>query len=66
VTGIINGFGSVMAALGLLLVGPLQEQAGWRCVWHMLALSSGVRSAPFFISSFFLSPPPIAHLLKRF
>ena len=40
VTGIINGFGSIMASLGLLIVGPLQVHYGWPLIWHLLAASS--------------------------
>lgn len=36
VTGIINGSGSVVAALGLLVIGPLQQRAGWAAVWDFL------------------------------
>jgi sugar phosphate permease len=40
VTGIINGFGSIMASLGLLFVGPIQVKYGWKIVWQLLALCS--------------------------
>ena len=40
VTGIINGFGSIMASLGLIVVGPLQVHYGWRFVWYLLAASA--------------------------
>ncbi len=36
VTGIINGSGSVVAALGLLVIGPLQLAYGWKSVWYFL------------------------------
>ena len=36
VTGIINGSGSVTAALGLLLIGPIQVNYGWTFVWYFL------------------------------
>jgi sugar phosphate permease len=36
VTGIINGSGSVTAALGLLLIGPIQVNWGWTWVWYFL------------------------------
>jgi sugar phosphate permease len=36
VTGIINGSGSVTAAFGLMLIGPLQEMGGWTYVWYFL------------------------------
>ena len=36
VTGIINGSGSITAAMGLMLIGPLQEMGGWTAVWYFL------------------------------
>jgi len=36
VTSIINGTGGITAALGLMLIGPLQELAGWTAVWYLL------------------------------
>ena len=36
VTGLINGTGSITAAIGLLAVGPLQEHFGWGSVWLYL------------------------------
>jgi len=39
VTGIINGSGSVIAALGLLCIAPLEQAYGWSSVWIMLACS---------------------------
>jgi len=36
VTGLINGCGSITAAIGLLAVGPLQEHYGWSSVWVFL------------------------------
>jgi sugar phosphate permease len=38
VTGIINGSGSLTAALGLLLIGPIQVNYGWQYVWYFLIL----------------------------
>jgi sugar phosphate permease len=38
VTGIINGSGSITAALGLLLIGPIQVNYGWTYVWYFLVL----------------------------
>ena len=38
VTGIINGSGSITAALGLLLIGPIQVNYGWTFVWYFLVL----------------------------
>ncbi len=38
VTGIINGSGSLTAALGLLLIGPIQVSYGWTYVWYFLML----------------------------
>lgn len=35
-TGLINGSGSVVASIGLLAVGPLQENLGWGYVWVYL------------------------------
>jgi sugar phosphate permease len=36
VTGIINGSGSITAAFGLMLIGPLQKMGGWTAVWYFL------------------------------
>jgi hypothetical protein len=36
VTGIISGTGSMTAALGLCLIGPLQTAHGWAAVWFFL------------------------------
>ena len=36
VTGLINGCGSITAAIGLLAVGPLQAHFGWGSVWLYL------------------------------
>jgi sugar phosphate permease len=36
VTGLINGCGSITAAIGLLAVGPLQSMYGWGSVWVFL------------------------------
>lgn len=36
VTGIINGSGSITAALGLMLIGPMQVAYGWSAVWYFL------------------------------
>lgn len=36
VTGIINGSGSITAALGLMLIGPIQVHFGWTYVWYFL------------------------------
>lgn len=36
VTGIINGSGSITAALGLMVIGPLQVKYGWASVWYFL------------------------------
>merc|ERR1719337_389806 len=38
VTGIINGSGSITAAFGLMLIGPLQDLGGWTAVWYFLIL----------------------------
>eukprot|EP01041_Mallomonas_annulata_P010554 gene10554-22013_t len=38
VTGIINGSGSITAALGLMVIGPLQLRYGWASVWYFLIL----------------------------
>ncbi|CAM9850791.1 unnamed protein product, partial [Phaeothamnion confervicola] len=45
VTGIINGSGSVTAALGLLAIGPMQQALGWTAVWYFLILSTLVGCA---------------------
>jgi len=36
VTGIINGSGSIVAAMGLIMIGPLQSRYGWRVVWYLI------------------------------
>ena len=36
VTGIINGSGSITAALGLLIVGPMTKKWGWNSVWYFM------------------------------
>lgn len=36
VTGLINGCGSITASIGLLAVGPLQDNYGWSSVWLFL------------------------------
>ena len=36
VTGIINGSGSITAAFGLMVIGPLQTMGGWTAVWYFL------------------------------
>mmetsp|Transcript_12540 Transcript_12540/g.33580 ORF Transcript_12540/g.33580 Transcript_12540/m.33580 type:complete len:226 (+) Transcript_12540:780-1457(+) len=36
VTGIINGSGSITAAFGLMVIGPLQNMGGWTAVWYFL------------------------------
>lgn len=36
ITGIINGSGSITAAAGLLVVGPLTRQYGWSSVWYFM------------------------------
>merc|ERR1712087_335116 len=36
VTGLINGCGSITASIGLLAVGPLQDNFGWASVWVFL------------------------------
>jgi sugar phosphate permease len=38
VTGIINGSGSITAALGLMAIGPMQVAYGWTSVWYFLIL----------------------------
>ncbi|CAN0527577.1 unnamed protein product, partial [Ectocarpus sp. 12 AP-2014] len=40
VTGIINGSGSIVAAVGLLIIGPLQNFGGWKAVWYFLVAST--------------------------
>lgn len=42
VTGIINGSGSITAALGLLLIGPIQVNYGWAWVWYFLVFCTVV------------------------
>ena len=41
VTGLINGCGSITASIGLLAVGPLQENFGWSSVWIFLIGCTG-------------------------
>ena len=36
ITGIINGSGSITAALGLLVVGPMTKVYGWSSVWYFM------------------------------
>lgn len=36
VTGLINGCGAITASIGLMAVGPLQENYGWGSVWIFL------------------------------
>jgi MFS family permease len=36
VTGLINGSGSIIASLGLVIIGPLQLYYGWRKIWYLL------------------------------
>lgn len=36
VTGLINGCGAITASIGLLAVGPLQQNFGWSSVWLYL------------------------------
>jgi OPA family glycerol-3-phosphate transporter-like MFS transporter 1/2 len=36
VTGLINGCGAITASIGLLAVGPLQQNYGWASVWYFL------------------------------
>merc|ERR1712038_2080688 len=38
VTGLINGIGSITASLGLLFVGPIQDNYGWAAIWYFLIL----------------------------
>jgi sugar phosphate permease len=40
VTGIINGSGSIIAAFGLLIIGPLQNAYGWSAVWILLIINT--------------------------
>jgi hypothetical protein len=49
VTGIINGFGSIFAAFGLLIIGPVSSVFGWKYVWYILICST-------FIGTLLLSP----------
>jgi len=57
VTGIINGSGSITAALGLMLIGPLQNFGGWTAVWYFLIFCVVVGTA--------LMSPNIVKELKR-
>merc|ERR1712066_955232 len=38
VTGIINGSGSIIAAIGLMFIGPLKSLGGWAAVWYFLIM----------------------------
>merc|ERR1711933_683586 len=42
VTGIINGTGSAVSAIGLLFIGPLQAHYGWGSVWVYMFCCTGV------------------------
>mmetsp|Transcript_30227 Transcript_30227/g.42830 ORF Transcript_30227/g.42830 Transcript_30227/m.42830 type:complete len:317 (+) Transcript_30227:592-1542(+) len=42
VTGLINGCGSITASIGLLAVGPLQDNFGWASVWIFLIGCTGI------------------------
>jgi len=41
VTGLINGCGAITASIGLLAVGPLQQNFGWSSVWFFLIGCTG-------------------------
>merc|ERR1719482_2633645 len=45
VTGIINGSGSITAAMGLMVIGPLQTMGGWTAVWYFLIACVLTRTA---------------------
>jgi len=45
VTGIINGCGSITAALGLVLVTWMHQSIGWLSVWIMLIIGTLVGCA---------------------
>jgi len=45
VTGLINGCGSVTAALGQILVGPIMDRYGWGSVWLYLMACTAVGTA---------------------
>lgn len=45
VTGLINGTGSVVASVGLLAVGPLQDAFGWSSVWVFLICCTAIGTA---------------------
>jgi hypothetical protein len=38
--GVINGIGSIIAALGLLIIGPLHVAYGWSAVWILLIFNT--------------------------
>ena len=60
VTGLINGCGSITASIGLLAVGPLQQNYGWSSVWLFLigCTSTGtLLMSPKIWSELF--PPPV-------
>jgi OPA family glycerol-3-phosphate transporter-like MFS transporter 1/2 len=42
VTGIINGSGSIVAAMGLILIGPMQARYGWRVIWYLITLCTAL------------------------
>jgi len=42
VTGIINGTGSLVSAVGLLFIGPLQAHYGWGSVWIYMFCCTGI------------------------
>merc|ERR1712125_37473 len=45
VTGLINGCGSITASIGLLAVGPLQDNFGWSSVWLFLIACTATGTA---------------------
>jgi sugar phosphate permease len=58
VTGIINGSGSITAALGLMMIGPMQVSYGWTSVWYFLILCT-------VIGTLLMSPKVIKELYSH-
>lgn len=56
-TGVINGCGSIIASLGLLLIGPIVSSYGWDHVWKILIYST-------VIGTLLLSPAIIKELRR--
>ena len=58
VTGLINGTGSAISAVGLLVIGPLQARCGWSSVWYFMIGST-------FVGTCLMGPKIRAELTER-